>query len=79
MFLRPPGRRLPKITEVKRLTIRPGDRLVVRVDRELTDAEVDEVKANVSAAFKGTNYRPPILLVEGDVDIEVIGPEADGG
>lgn len=38
---------LPGITEVKRLTLRPGDRLVVRIDRQLGAQEFEELRRHV--------------------------------
>lgn len=74
VFLRP-DKDDPKIAEVKRLGIRPGDRLVVHVGHDLTDAEVDRLVSNVKRAFDSADYKPPILLLEGDMEIGVIGPE----
>lgn len=60
---------LPEITEVKRLTIRPGDRLVVRLDRQPDMAEADEITGRVRALLGGV----PVLVLGPDADLEVIG------
>lgn len=75
MFLRP-GKDDPKIDDVERLAIRPGDRLVVHVGHYLTDHEANHLVASVNSAFEGSDYKPPILLLEGDMEIGVVGPEA---
>jgi hypothetical protein len=75
VFLRP-GQDDPKIDVVERLAIRPGDRLVVHVGHYLTDAEADRLVASVKRAFDKADYKPPILLLEGDMEIGVVGPEA---
>jgi hypothetical protein len=76
MFLGPVGDD-PQSVEVKRLAIRPGDYLVIRVSGYLlSEAEADEIKANVHLTFKKSGYVPPVLLLEGGTEIGVIGPEA---
>jgi hypothetical protein len=67
--------KLPEITEIRRLTVRPGDRLVVSLEYEPTDAEVDELGRRLPAVL-GTDV--PIVILPPSMDITVIGPEADG-
>lgn len=55
---------LPEIAEVKRLTPRPGDTLVVRLHRRPDMWEASQIKAQVRAAV-------------GDVSVLVLGPEDD--
>jgi hypothetical protein len=77
VFLGPVGDD-PQSVEVKRLGIRPGDRVVIKVGRQLDDGEVACIGDVFARAFEGADYKPPLLLLEGDVEIGVIGPEADG-
>ena len=65
----------PQTAEVKRLSIRPGDRLVVKLDHEASDDEADRIKASVKQAFASTGYVPPVLLLGPGAEIGVIGPE----
>lgn len=69
---------LPEITEVKRLAVRPGDRIVLRLDRTPSLAEADEIGELVRLAFEGLDYVPPVLVLGPGEDIEIVGPEADG-
>jgi hypothetical protein len=39
--------KIPEITEVSRIDIRPGDRLVVRVDSDLTPEQADYIKEHL--------------------------------
>ena len=64
---------LPEITEAKRLALRPGDSLAIRLDREPNMCEADEISRQVSA-ITGV----PVLVLGPSMDVEVIGPEADG-
>ena len=77
MFLGPVGDD-PQSVEVKRLSIRPGDRLVVKLDHEPSDYEADWIKTSVGEAFASSGYIPPVLLLGPDTEIGVIGTEADG-
>jgi hypothetical protein len=77
VFLGPVGDD-PQGTEVRRLGIRPGDVLVVKLDHFADEAEAEHIKQSVAGAFKGSGYTPPVLVVEIGAEIGVIGPEADG-
>lgn len=61
---------LPEITEVKRLTVHPGDRVIVRCVRDPNMHEAHEIKQKVEAVLG-----VPVLVHGPSVDIEVIGPE----
>lgn len=65
-------------TEVKRLGIRPGDVLVVKLDFFVDEETAEHIKRSVAGAFKDSGYIPPILLLESGADIGVIGTEAGG-
>jgi hypothetical protein len=65
---------LPEVTEVKRLTIRPGDALVIRLDRFPDMAEAGEMQHMVRPAFGDV----PVLVLGPDADIEVVGQQGGG-
>jgi hypothetical protein len=67
---------LPEITEVKRLTVRPGDRLVVRFAESLDMAAADAVKAQVRAAAGIEGVR--VIVLDGGADLEVLAPGGGG-
>lgn len=64
---------LPEITEAKRLALRPGDSLAVRLDREPDECEAHEIAERVHE-ITGV----PVVVLGPSMDVEVIGPEADG-
>lgn len=66
---------LPEITEVKRLALRPGDRVVVRLDRHPSDMEAHQLKLRVQAIL-GEDV--PVLILPPEMDLEVLGPGGDG-
>lgn len=61
---------LPEITEVKRLTLRPGDSLAIRLDREPTDCEAHEIATQVRE-LTGV----PVIVLPPGMDVEVISPD----
>jgi len=62
---------LPEITDVQRLTLKPGDRLAVRVDRRLTPETAARIREVVEAAYPGV----PVLVLEPGMSLEVVeGP-----
>lgn len=63
---------LPEITEVKRLAVRPGDRLVVKLDRDPTPDEADRIAGILRDLFEDEDYVPAILVVPAGTDVEVI-------
>ena len=71
VFLGPVGDD-PQSAEVKRLEIRPGDRLVVKIDREVSPGEFDSIARSLRKTF-GPDV--PIFLSEPGIDIKVIGPD----
>jgi hypothetical protein len=58
---------LPEIAEVKRLTVRPGDKLVVRLVRRPDEHEAHEIRERVQAILGA-----PVLVLGPDADLEVI-------
>ena len=61
---------LPEVTEVRRWTLRPGDRLIVRVDHRIAAGDAGRIKdmVRVSLALPGDF---PVLLIEPGMDVEV--------
>ena len=68
----------PQAVEVRRLTVRPGDRLVIRAKNSLTEDEVAGIRRELDRAFAKCDYKPPVLVLDCGLEIGVIGPEADG-
>lgn len=66
---------LPEITDVKRLTLRPGDRLVVRTRYGPSMQEAAEIREHMDRYAPGV----PVLVLGPDEDIEVIGPPPPDG
>jgi len=64
--------------EFLRLSIRPGDRLVVKADHPVSDDEFEWIRVALRRAFDGSDCKPPALLVESGASIEVIGPGSRG-
>lgn len=69
---------LPEITEVKRLSLRPGDRVVLRFDDVLNPEQVEEVQEAMRHAFGDLDPMPKVIVLDGGADIEVVSPEPDG-
>ncbi len=59
---------LPEITEVERITLKPGDRLAVRVAGRLTPQQADMIKERVTALWPGV----PVLILDGGTSLEVV-------
>lgn len=74
MFLGPVGDD-PQSAEVKRLGIRPGDRLVIRLDHDVCDEEAEAIRAAVCQSFEDSGYIPPVLILGIGMEIGVIGPD----
>jgi len=69
---------LPEITEVRRLGLRKGDVVVIRVPASLDEDGKKRVSDSAQRAFAGLKPAPRVIVLARDMDIEVIGPEADG-
>ena len=62
---------LPEITEVERITLKPGDRLAIRADRRLTPETAARIREIAEAAFPGV----PLLILDAGMSLEVVeGP-----
>ena len=63
---------LPPVTEMERLALRPGDRLIVR----LGAAEIDvEIAARVQHRVRAVLHLPadfPVLVTGSDADVEAV-------
>ncbi len=64
---------LPEITEVQRLALKPGDRIIVRSPERLDPATVDYVKRKALAVLQLPDDFPLLVLPDG-MSLEV----ADG-
>lgn len=64
---------LPEITEAKRLALRPGDSLAIRLDREPDESEAYEIASRVRRIVG-----VPVLVLGPSMDVEVISPEPGG-
>ena len=70
---------LPEITEIKRLEIRPGDRLILRTSGyEVGQEEAAEIRHRVRATL-GLPAEMPILVLGSNWDAEVLGGGEPGG
>ena len=66
---------VPEVSEVRRLVLRPGDRLVVKLDHCLDDAGFDRLIRDVRDAL-GDDVRA--LILEPGMDLEVLSVEPGG-
>lgn len=66
---------LPEITEVQRLTLKPGDRLIVRTDEKLSDQVAAALRERLHA-WLGLPDDVRVLILDRGVSIEVV--EGDG-
>jgi hypothetical protein len=60
-----------EITEVQRLTLKPGDRLVVRTDEKLTTEQHYQVRAVIRAHLEIPDDVPLVILPRG-MSVEVV-------
>lgn len=63
---------LPEVTAVKVLTVKPGDRIVVLVDRDLDTATGNAIGEQVSRILQVTS---PVLVLPRGFDVEVVREE----
>ena len=67
--------KIPEITEVARLEIRPGDRLIVRADTSMTPSQADYVKQRLREYL----HLPddfPIAVLDNRMDLQVVAGDA---
>jgi hypothetical protein len=65
---------LPEITEVQRVTLKPGDRLAVRVAGRITPQQADMIRQRVMATWPGV----PVLILDDSASLEVIETQEAG-
>lgn len=65
---------IPEVAEVRRLVIRPGDKLVLRLDHLVDESQWENLVRRLRAAL-GDDV--PVLVLEPGADLEVIS-SADG-
>lgn len=63
-----------EIEDVRRLTLAPGDTLVLRVEDFLDRDEIDALKAQMDESFPGHQT----LVLCGGCDLAVVSPPTDG-
>jgi protein-disulfide isomerase-like protein with CxxC motif len=64
---------LPEITDLQRLNLQPGDRLVVRFHGRLTAAQAHMIRERLRE-WSGGGF--PVLVLDADASLEVV--TADG-
>jgi hypothetical protein len=66
-----------RISEINRMTLRPGDIVVIRVSNIPTLDQVERVKAHFRSILDQCGHDKSGLIILGpDTSIEVIGPDA---
>ncbi len=58
---------LPEITEVQRLTLKPGDRIIVRVPARIDEATADRIKDRLRALLGDVQ----VLVLDSGMSLEV--------
>ena len=62
--------KLPEVTEIRRWSIQPGDRLIIRCSQRLTQAQAQEIREQVRVRL-GLPDDFPLMVIGDDVTIEV--------
>jgi hypothetical protein len=62
---------LPEITEVQRLTLKPGDRIVIRADQVLTNQQAHELTQMARVRLRLPEDAPLFVLGKG-MSLEVV-------
>lgn len=62
---------LPEVTEIRRWKLEPGDRLIVNVDAEITNAQVELIKERVRGGLALPGH-VPVLVTSRGVNVEVV-------
>lgn len=63
---------LPEVSEVKRLHLGPGDRLVVTCPAELSMYELGRLRARLREVF---GHDVPVMVLDGGKDVRVVAAE----
>jgi hypothetical protein len=61
---------LPEVKEIQRWTLRPGDRLIVSTDQQITNDQVDRIKDIVRASLALPDDFP-VLVTGPGINVEV--------
>lgn len=64
----------PEVTEIKRLTIRPGDRIIITCDKPLDEYEHETIRDRCREILALPDDIP-LLVLPGGMDLKVAGPE----
>jgi hypothetical protein len=64
---------LPEITEVQRLTLKPGDRLVIRADEVLSAATAERL-TEIARIRLGLGDDFPVFVLGQGMSLEVLEP-----
>lgn len=63
--------------DVAKLNIRPGDVLMVKVDRPITQDTAERIRRGFQEAFeKSGGNLPEILVIDGGIEVQVVRKEA---
>ena len=65
------GASLPEITEIRRLTVKPGDRLIVRTDAKLDAATAARMLEQVRARL-GLPDDVRVVILDSGMSVEVV-------
>jgi hypothetical protein len=67
------------VAEVRRLVVRPGDKLVLKLDHFPDDAEADDLVRRLHDALGDSGVK--VIILEPGADLEVLSaePPAPGG
>ena len=64
---------LPEITEVQRITLKPGDRIAIRAAGRITSEQASRIREIVTATWPGV----PVLILDDSMSIEVVEDTRD--
>lgn len=70
---------LPEITDVERLTLRPGDSLAIRFPGMISEQQAERVIARVRAALRLDGSVPVLVLPAGASAQVIEAPEGPAG
>jgi hypothetical protein len=66
---------IPKITEISRLVIQSGDRIVVRVDSDLTEAQAADLKERIERRLELPDS-VRLIVVPRSLEFQVVAGDA---
>lgn len=62
---------LPEITDAERLTLRPGDALVIRFQQRIRSDDAKAIEERVRVILR-LEDSTPVLILDGDARVEVM-------